>query len=115
MEAVRGGEPHLQLPKLALHRQDIGFAHLGELVHGRIPLRDRTRSMRRRAHDIGAWLRRRSEDARGEVYAITAEMVTVAEAVATEDWVVAARPGGVCVEPATRRDPGRRHPDRFPP
>lgn len=50
----------------------------------RTKMRDRTRSMRRRAHNIGAWLRRRSEDARDEVYAITAEMVTIAEAAAAE-------------------------------
>jgi transposase, IS5 family len=42
--------------------------------------RDRTRSMRRRAHAIGAWLRRRTETAKDEVYAITGEMAVVAEA-----------------------------------
>ena len=36
--------------------------------------RDRGRSMRRRAHDIGAWLRRRTDTAKEEVLAITAEM-----------------------------------------
>jgi len=41
--------------------------------------RDRTRSMRRRAHSIGAWLRRRTDEARDEVKAITAEMATIAE------------------------------------
>jgi transposase, IS5 family len=55
----------------------------------RTKLRDRTRSMRRRAHAIGAWLRRRSDDARDEVYAITGEMVTIAEAAATEARLVA--------------------------
>ena len=35
----------------------------------RTTFRDRTRSMRRRAHDIGAWLRRRSDDAKAEVQA----------------------------------------------
>src|SRR5437870_4694027 len=48
----------------------------------RTKTRDRTRSMRRRAHDIGAWLRRRSEDAKSEVYAITGEMAVMAEAAA---------------------------------
>ena len=44
----------------------------------RTTFRDRTRSMRRRAHAIGAWLRRRNEDAKDEVYALTAEMANVA-------------------------------------
>lgn len=35
--------------------------------------------MRRRAHGIGAWLRRRSDDAREEVRAITGEMAGIAE------------------------------------
>jgi IS5 family transposase len=46
----------------------------------RTRFRDRTRSMRRRAHSIGAWLRRRTESAKDEVYAITGEMVDRAEA-----------------------------------
>jgi IS5 family transposase len=41
--------------------------------------RDRTRSVRRRAHAIGAWLRRRGDDARDEVVAITGEMASIAE------------------------------------
>jgi IS5 family transposase len=50
----------------------------------RTGFRDRTRSMRRRAHEIGAWLRRRNEDAKAEVYGLTAEMVTIATATVTE-------------------------------
>lgn len=50
----------------------------------RTKTRDRTRSMRRRAHDIGAWLRRRTDDAKSEVYAITGEMAVMAEAAAAE-------------------------------
>jgi IS5 family transposase len=46
----------------------------------RTSTRNRTRSVRRRAHEIGVWLRRRTDDARGEVLAITAEMATIAEA-----------------------------------
>ncbi len=46
--------------------------------------RDRTRSVRRRAHDIGAWLRRRSDDAKEEVEAITAELAGIAEASVVE-------------------------------
>lgn len=46
----------------------------------RTGMRDRSRSMRRRAHDIGAWLRRRTDVAKEEAMAITAEMATIAEA-----------------------------------
>lgn len=46
----------------------------------RTTFRDRTRSMRRRAHAIGAWLRRRNDDAKEEVYALTAEMAKIASA-----------------------------------
>ncbi|HET7488056.1 MAG TPA: transposase, partial [Acidimicrobiales bacterium] len=46
----------------------------------RTAARDRTRSVRRRAHDIAAFLRRRNEDAKAEVYAITAEMAGIATA-----------------------------------
>lgn len=45
----------------------------------RTTTRDRTRSVRRRAHDIGAWLRRRNDDARDEVRALNAEMAAIAE------------------------------------
>jgi transposase, IS5 family len=44
----------------------------------RTGFRDRTRSMRRRAHAIAAWLRRRNDDAKEEVYALTAEMAKIA-------------------------------------
>ena len=55
-----------------------GVVRLGSLVatlHSlglatRTKLRDRSRSMRRRAHDIGAWLRRRTDTAKEEVTAI---------------------------------------------
>jgi hypothetical protein len=50
----------------------------------RTTFRNRTRSMRRRAHAIGAWLRRRNEDAREELYALTAEMVAIATATVAE-------------------------------
>ena len=40
--------------------------------------RDRTRSVRRRAHSIAAWLRRRNDDAKQEVRVITAEMADIA-------------------------------------
>ena len=46
----------------------------------RTTMRDRSRSVRRRAHEIGAWLRRRTETAKDEAMAITAEMADIAEA-----------------------------------
>jgi len=46
--------------------------------------RDRTASVRRRAHDIGAWLRRRSEEAKAEVLVLNAEMARIAIAAVTE-------------------------------
>ena len=50
----------------------------------RTRFRDRTRSVRRRAHDIGAWLRRRNDDAKVEVHAITAEVASIAEHTVTD-------------------------------
>lgn len=55
----------------------------------RTGFRDRSRSMRRRAHDIGAWLRRRSDDAKAEVLAINAEMVDLADLAVAETRAVA--------------------------
>jgi len=40
----------------------------------RTTMRDRSRSMRRRAHDMGAWLRRRSDQAHDEARAINEQM-----------------------------------------
>jgi IS5 family transposase len=40
--------------------------------------RDRTRSVRRRAHDVAVWLRRRNDDAKDEVKAITGELAGIA-------------------------------------
>ncbi|MGQ0616980.1 MAG: ISNCY family transposase [Acidimicrobiia bacterium] len=50
----------------------------------RTTFRDRTRSVRRRAHDINAWLRRRSDDAKAEVAALNAEMVALAGRTVTD-------------------------------
>jgi len=52
------------------------------VLHGaglaaRSTMRDRSRSMRRRAHDMGAWLRRRSDAAKEEVKVINAEGKTL--------------------------------------
>jgi IS5 family transposase len=55
----------------------------------RTTMRDRTRSMRRRAHDLGAWLRRRTDQAKDEAAAINAEMAAIAEASLIEARVVA--------------------------
>ena len=64
-------------------------ARLKELgVARRTQFRDRTRSISRRSHAIGAWLRRRSETAKDEVMAITAEMVTIAEAALADSAAV---------------------------
>jgi IS5 family transposase len=56
----------------------------------RTKVRDRSRSVRRRAHDIGAWLRRRTDIAKEEVKAVTAEMAGIAEASLAEAKKVAA-------------------------
>jgi transposase, IS5 family len=75
------------------------------VLHGlglaaRTQMRDRGRSMRRRAHDMGAWLRRRTDAAKEEVKAINAEMADLAELSLVEAAAVArnarrslARPG----------------------
>ena len=55
----------------------------------RTKTRDRTRSVRRRAHDIGAWLRRRSDEAKEEVKVITGEMAGIADAAVAEARAVA--------------------------
>ena len=75
-----------------------GVVRLGKLVgrlHSfglatRTKLRDRSRSMRRRAHDIGAWLRRRTGTAKQEAKAITGQMADIAEASLAEARRVAA-------------------------
>jgi len=56
----------------------VGVLHSLGLA-SRTTMRDRSQSMRRRAHSIGAWLRRRTEQAKDETKAITAEMATIAE------------------------------------
>ncbi len=50
----------------------------------RTTTRDRTRSVRRRAHDIAAWLRRRNDDAKEEVKVINAEMADIATSAIAE-------------------------------
>ena len=75
-----------------------GVAKLGRLaaqvkaagLATRTTFRDRTRSVRRRAHDIGAWLRRRNDDAKAEVRKINAEMAGIAERTVADARHVAA-------------------------
>lgn len=55
----------------------------------RTGFRDRTRSVRRCAHQIAAWLRRRSGDAKDEVLVLTGELATIAEAAIKDAQVVA--------------------------
>ncbi len=55
----------------------------------RTGFRDRTRSVRRRAHQIAAGLRRRSGDAKDEVLGLTGELATIAEAAIKDAQVVA--------------------------
>ena len=56
---------------------------------GRTRFRDRTRSVRKRAHQVAAWLRRRSGDAKDEVLALTGELASIAEASIKDAQVVA--------------------------
>jgi transposase, IS5 family len=55
----------------------------------RTSFRNRTRSVRRRAHSIAAWLRRRNDEARAEVLVITGELADIAEATITDALAVA--------------------------
>ena len=55
----------------------------------RTRFKNRGRSVRRRAHEVAVWLRRRSDDARGEVIAITAELADLAEATIVDARAVA--------------------------
>lgn len=68
--------------------------------------RDRTRSVRRRAHAIAAWLRRRSDDAKDEVRALNAEMATIAEA-AVADARAVVRNAGRALRRAGHRPAGK--------
>jgi transposase, IS5 family len=55
----------------------------------RTGFRDRTRSVRRRAHHVAVWLRRRNDDAKEEVLVITGELAAIAVASAAEARAVA--------------------------
>jgi IS5 family transposase len=66
-----------RLTSLAGRLKGLGLAR-------RTVFRNRNRSMRRRFHAIGTWLRRRSDDAKDEVLALTADMAAIAEATVAE-------------------------------
>jgi IS5 family transposase len=51
--------------------------------------RNRTRSVRRRSHAIGAWIRRRTDEAKDEVLGLTGQLVRIAEASLKDARVVA--------------------------
>jgi transposase, IS5 family len=71
-----------KLTKTVAAIQSLGLAR-------RTRFRDRTRSVRRRAHQVAAWLRRRSGEAKDEVLALTGELATIAEASIKDAQVVA--------------------------
>ena len=72
----------------------------------RTSFRDRTRSVRRRAHAIGAWLRRRNDDAKEEVLKITGELAGIAEASIADALAVARNAKGKLAR-AGRSAPGK--------
>jgi len=74
-----------KLAKTVRQMKQIGLAR-------RSRFRDRTRSVRRLSHGIGAWLRRRTDQAKDEVLAITKELARIAEA-SLEDARVVAKNG----------------------
>jgi len=76
------GKGVAKLSKLVAKLKDAGYGP-------RTRFRDRRRSVARRSHSIAAWLRRRSDDAKDEVLAITAELVTIARASLKEAQVMA--------------------------
>jgi IS5 family transposase len=71
-----------RLAVLTSRLRSMGFA-------ARTKARDRRRSMNARAYSIGTWLRRRTDEAKDEVLAITAEMASIAEAALSDAAKVA--------------------------
>ncbi len=71
-----------KLTKTVAALQSLGLAR-------RTRFRDRTRSVRQRAHQIAAWLRRRSGEAKDEVLTLTGELATIAEASIKDAQVIA--------------------------
>jgi IS5 family transposase len=62
--------------------KSLGFA-------SRTRFRDRTRSVRRRAQSIGAWLRRRNDEAKAEVLVITGQLADIAELTISDALAIA--------------------------
>jgi IS5 family transposase len=71
-----------KLTKTVRALQSLGLAR-------RTRFRDRTRSVHRRAHQVAAWLRRRSGEAKDEVLVLTGELATIAEATIKDAQVIA--------------------------
>jgi IS5 family transposase len=76
------GKGVAKLSKLVAKLKDAGYGP-------RTRFRDRRRSVARRTRSIAAWLRRRSDDAKDEVLAITAELITIARSSLKEAQVMA--------------------------
>jgi IS5 family transposase len=70
-----------KLTKTVRALQTLGLAR-------RTKFRDRTRSVRRRAHQVAVWLRRRSGDAKEEVLELTGGLARIAEAAVKDAQVV---------------------------
>lgn len=64
---------------------------------------DRTRSVRRRAHDIGCWLRRRNDDAKDEVQALNLVLADIATLTIAEAGGWRSTPAGGCGTARRRR------------
>jgi IS5 family transposase len=76
------GKGVVRLTKLVAKLKTAGYA-------SRSRFRDRRRSVARRSRAIAAWLRRRGDDTKDEVLAITAELVAIARASVKEAQVIA--------------------------
>lgn len=76
------------------------FKALG--LAARTDSRNRTRSLRRQAHDIGAGVGRRNDEAKDEVRALTSEMAAIAEAAVAELERSAALVEQIAVQTRTR-------------
>jgi transposase, IS5 family len=74
-----------------------GVVKMGAAAHklkelglaARTKTRDRARSVRRRAHQVAAWLRRRNDEAKEEVLELTGELADIAEQAVAEARAVA--------------------------
>jgi transposase, IS5 family len=76
------GKGVAKITKLVGKLKDAGYGQ-------RTRFRDRRRSVAKRSHAIAAWLKRRGDDKKDEVLAITAELVAIARASVKEAQVMA--------------------------